>query len=196
MDVRLRPPGRAPGSEDRCFFRSGQTRHSTEILMLLTLSCLICIYFNSWFVRLFTGFADAHIPFLQRLRESKYHNVWHGESNHFHLVIRRGIERENWEKCPERAGEGEGAFCVGGSHGDTWWQEQNRTKKNKKKKERKKERKKKRQRKIISESSVRIKSICHHILLTLCNRCSLNVMRSATDTPQSKQITTAAQPHG
>ena len=142
MDVRLRPPGRAPGSEDRCFFRSGQTRHSTEILMLLTLSCLICIYFNSWFVRLFTGFADAHIPFLQRLRESKYHNVWHGESNHFHLVIRRGIERENWEKCPERAGEGEGAFCVGGSHGDTWWQEQNRTKKNKKKKERKKERKK------------------------------------------------------
>ena len=66
----------------------------------------------------------------------------------------------------------------------------NRTEqKKKKKKERKK---KKRQRKIISESSVRIKSICHHILLTFCNRCSLNVMLSATDTPQSKQIITPA----
>ena len=170
----------------RQFYHSSQT--STEILTLLTLSCLICIYFNSWFVHLFTGFADAHIPFLRLLCESQNITMCDTEKETISTLLSDTASTERAEKNVQKEQrEGEGAFCVGGSHGDTWWQEQNGTKK--KKKERKK---KKRQRKIISESSVRIRSICHHILLTFCNRCSLNVMLSATDTPQSKQIITPA----
>lgn len=47
--------------------------------------------------------------------------------------------------------------------------------------------KKKRTRKIIAEAAVKLKSICPHILLTHCNRCSLNAMLSATDRHTAKQ---------
>lgn len=46
---------------------------------------------------------------------------------------------------------------------------------------------KKRTRKNIAEATLRLKSICHHILLTHCDRCSLNAMLSATDRHTAKQ---------
>lgn len=42
--------------------------------------------------------------------------------------------------------------------------------------------------KIIAESAVRLKSICHHILLTHCNRCSLNAVLSATHRKANKSL--------
>ena len=45
----------------------------------------------------------------------------------------------------------------------------------------------KNKKKIIAESTVRLKSICHHTLLTNCDRCSVNAKLSATDTHTGKQ---------
>lgn len=42
--------------------------------------------------------------------------------------------------------------------------------------------------KMIAESAVRLKSICHHILLTHCNRCSLKAMPSATNSKANKSL--------
>lgn len=58
-----------------------------------------------------------------------------------------------------------------------------RTKREKKRKWKEK----KRTRKNHAESSVTLKSICHHILLTHRDRCSLNAILSETDTHTTKQ---------
>lgn len=50
-----------------------------------------------------------------------------------------------------------------------------------------KEEKVKRTRKNHAESSVTLKSICHHIVLTHQDRCSLNAILSETDTHATKQ---------
>lgn len=115
----------------------------------------------------YVHFTDAHI-FLAASASVKYDS--------FPAVIYESIDRDSWEKCPERAGDG--AFCVGGSHGDTLWQEQ---------KGKRRESEKKRTRKNHAESSVMLKSICHHIVLTHQDRCSLNAILSETDTHTTKQ---------
>lgn len=115
----------------------------------------------------YVHFTDAHI-FLAASASVKYDS--------FLAVIYESIDRDSWEKCPKRAGDG--AFCVGGSHGDTLWQEQ---------KGKRRESEKKRTRKNHAESSVTLKSICHHIVLTHQDRCSLNAILSETDTHATKQ---------
>lgn len=60
----------------------------------------------------------------------------------------------------------------------------------------KNKKRKERTRKITAESAVRLKSVCHHILLTYCNRCSLNATLSATDRRTAKQTNhSPSQPH-
>lgn len=127
----------------------------------------------------YVHFTDAHI-FLAASASVKYDS--------FLAVIYESIDRDSWEKCPERAGDG--AFCVGGSHGDTLWQEQ-------KGKRRESEKKRKEQEKIMLNLLSRLNpSVITSYWHTRTDALSMQYSQKQTHTPQSKQIITPTQLHG
>lgn len=111
----------------------------------------------------------ARIIFLPYLWVSKLHNVWHEEEKSF-PPLSQTVSTEITEKNVRESREGRkrGSILCGRK---SWrYIMVNPPPPTKKKQE-----------KILAESAVRLKSICHHILLTNCHRCSLNAMLSATD---------------